>query len=146
MCWSAVQVCMVTKHSVYIITLSEIDPLFLLSPQHTPVLLFESGSAAERVALVQEEIERLVLRCAQQTVHRDGAGVGVGAGGWGHHHSAGGGEEAAEVLDRTSFQQELGALLPLLLAYTPRRLPLPHVTEALLCHAKHAPAHLLVRT
>lgn len=87
------------------------------------------------MALVQKEVERLVLRCAQEAMLTDGAG-----GGGGH-----GGEEAAEVLDRTSFQQELGALLPLLLAYSPRHLPLPRVTEALLCHAKLAPAHLLVR-
>lgn len=105
------------------------------------VLRFESGTAAERVSLVLEELERLVLRCAQQAEHADGAGgSGAGVGG-----PSGAGEEAADVLDRTSFQQELGALLPLLLAYTPRRLGLPQVTEALLCHAKLAPAHLLVR-
>lgn len=105
--------------------------------KHT-VLRFESGAAGDRVALVLEELERLALRCSQRAVHMDGGG-GAGTGGQTR------GEEAAELLDRTSFQQELGALLPLLLAYNRRRLSLPQVTEALLCHAKLAPAHLLVR-
>lgn len=90
-----------------------------------------------------EELEHLVWRCAQQPVHMDGVVVGSGDGAGAGAQA--GGEEAAEVLDRTSFQQELGALLPLLLAYTPRRLALPQVAEALLCHARLAPTHLLVR-